>query len=73
MGDYPKQVLATWDNIHRDEDDYEYRDLGDILGALAVFDDPDTQVFVHACREAGIKPITPILGGSFIYCSIAPA
>ena len=59
-----------------DEDEYEYRDLRDILGALAVFDDPDTQVFVHACREAGIKPIAhPFLEDlpyTNIYHSITP-
>lgn len=59
-----------------DEDEYKYRDLGDILGALAVFGDPDTQVFVCACREAGIKPIThPFwedLPYTNIYHSIAP-
>ena len=63
VGDYPEQVLATGVKTGKcpgcdcprdeleDEDEYEYRDLGKILDALSMFDDPDAQVFVSACKE----------------------
>ena len=57
-------------------DEYEYRDLGNILDALSAFDDPDAQIFVRACRDAGIKPVVhPFwenLPYANIYQSVAP-
>lgn len=88
VGDYPEQILATgvktWECLicecPRDElegeDEYEYLDLGVISDSLGVFDDPVAQVFVWACRDAGIKPIVhPFWEGlpyANIYHSIAP-
>ena len=89
MGDYPEQILATGvkmgqcpgcecpkDKLEEGEEEYEYRDLGKILDALSAFDDPDAQIFVRACRDAGIKPVVhPFwenLPYANIYRSIAP-
>ena len=70
VGDYPEQILATGvktgqclgcecpkDELEEGEEEYEYRDLGKILDAPSAFDDPDAQIFVHACRDAGIKSV----------------
>ena len=68
MDDYPEQILATGvkmgqcpgckcpkDKLEEGEEEYEYRDLGKIVDSLSAFDDPDAQIFVHPCRDAGIK------------------
>ena len=89
MSNYPEQVLATRvktgecpgcecprDKLGDGDNEYEHRHLGKILDALATFDDPDTQVFMHTCREARIKPIIHPFWENLpymdIYCSIAP-
>lgn len=88
VGDYPEQILATGVKtgecpeceVLRDElgdgGHYQYRDLELILHALSAIDDPDAQVFIRACKDAGIKPVVhPFwekLPYSNIYCSIAP-
>ena len=36
--------IGTLDKLEEGEEEYEYRDLGEILNALAAFDDPDPQV-----------------------------
>ena len=83
MGDYPEQILATGvkagqcpgcecpkDKLKEGEEEYEYRDLGKILDALSVFDDPDAQIFVCACRDAGIKPVVHPLWENLPYTNI---
>ena len=70
MGNYPEHILDTgvrmgqcpWcecpkDDLEDGEEEYEYRGLGKILDALSAFDDLDTQIFVHVCSDAGIKPV----------------
>ncbi|KAG1820104.1 hypothetical protein EV424DRAFT_1472488 [Suillus variegatus] len=57
IGDYPEQVLAT--GVKATESmphPFEMRNLDAVLDALAAIDHEDIE-FVHACREAGIKPI----------------
>ena len=89
MGNYPEHILDTgvrmgqcpWcecpkDDLEDGEEEYEYRGLGKILDALSAFDDLDTQIFVHVCSDAGIKPVVlPFwenLPYTNIYQSITP-
>ena len=88
VGDYPEQVLVsgckTGDcprcpakrlELGDLEEDYEYRDLAEILEALAVFE-KDPAGYGTACSKAGIKPIVhPFwqkLPYSDIYLGITP-
>ncbi|KAG1831329.1 hypothetical protein EV424DRAFT_1470100 [Suillus variegatus] len=69
IGDYPEQVLATGvkatecpkcdippDKLGSNATPFKMRNLDAVLDALAAIDHGDIE-FVHACREAGIKPI----------------
>ncbi|KAG2129636.1 hypothetical protein DEU56DRAFT_973571 [Suillus clintonianus] len=69
VGDYPEQVLVTGvkttecpkcdippAELGSNAAPFEMRNLDAVLNALAAIDNGDL-AFVHACREAGIKPI----------------
>ncbi|KAG1895817.1 uncharacterized protein F5891DRAFT_1130501 [Suillus fuscotomentosus] len=69
IGDYPEQVLATGvkatecpkcdilpDKLGSNATPFEMHNLDVVLDALAAIDHGDIE-FVHACHEAGIKPI----------------
>ncbi|KAG2145801.1 hypothetical protein DEU56DRAFT_971548 [Suillus clintonianus] len=69
IGDYPEQVLVTGvkttecpkcdippAELGSNAAPFEMRNLDAVLNALAAIDNGDL-AFVHACREAGIKPI----------------
>jgi len=69
VGDYPEQVLvsgcktgdcpkcpATREELGQLEDNYQYRDLTEILKALSTFDE-DPGGYASVCADAGIKPI----------------
>ena len=89
VGDYPEQVLSSGCKTgdcpkcparrpelgEFKEDDDEYRDLAEILEALATFE-TDPAGYSAACAEAGIKPIVhPFwqdLPYSDIYLGITP-
>ena len=59
-----------------DEEDYDIRDMDDVLKALATVDDPDPLVYTNTCKAAGIKPIYNLfyqwLPYSHVFRSIAP-
>jgi hypothetical protein len=88
VADYPEQILvggvkkghcpvcpATQKELD-DEEDYDIRDMDEVLEALATADDPNPRVYEDACRAVGIKPIREFfykcLPYTHIFRSIAP-
>lgn len=59
----PRNELGNFD------DDYAYRDLDEVLKALALVDISPT-LFCDACKEAGIKPVVHPYWENLPYCDI---